>query len=175
VILLAAALVLGLGTWGLVSYTRNSYFVAADRGYVAVYNGLPGSVLGVELSSMVGRTDIPVANLPRFYQRAVENAISVSNREAAAATTGELRAMAERCMQVRKERQEAADNPPPIRTATPTPTYTGPGLPLAPGVTLSPSETPKTGAAGTRAPLAPATTLETAPPSAAEEADPEAC
>ena len=177
VILLAAALVLGLGTWGLVSYTRNSYFVAADDGFVAVYNGLPGSVLGVELSTLVGRTDIPVANLPRFYQRAVENAISVSNQEAATATTGELRAMAERCMQVRKERQEAADTPRPVATVTPTPTYTGPGLPVAPGVILSPSETSTRGTTttSTRAPLAPATMLETAPPSAAEEADPEAC
>ncbi len=165
VILLAIALTLGLGTWGLVTYARNSYFVASADGYVAVYNGLPGSVLGFTLSSLIERTDIPVSDLPRFYQRGVEGAISVSGRDAAAVTTGELRAMAERCVQVRKDRQDAAENPRPETT------FTGPGLPIAPGATLSTSAFPTM----TRTPIplvtsAPRTTAPSAP-----EDDLEAC
>ncbi|MBK7822435.1 MAG: serine/threonine-protein phosphatase [Tessaracoccus sp.] len=165
VILLAVALTLGLGTWGLVTYARNSYFVAAADGYVAVYNGLPGSVMGFTLSSLIERTDIPVADLPRFYQRGVEGAISVSGRDAATVTTSELRAMAERCVQVRKDRQDAAENP------RPDPAFTGPGLPVAPGATLSTSAFP----AATRTPVplltaAPGTSAPSAP-----EDDMEAC
>ncbi|MFT3888061.1 MAG: protein phosphatase 2C domain-containing protein [Arachnia sp.] len=169
VTVLAISLFLGLGTWGLVSYSRSSYFVAADDGYIAVYNGLPGSLLGLQLHTLVERTDVPVADLPKFYQRGVEGAIGVPSVDAARATTGELRAIAERCVQVRKERQEVAERPGPLASQSPTPTFSGPGLPFAPGVT-PPPRTEVTSPS-----VFVPSMLMTVPPAATEEADPEAC
>ena len=158
-LILAIALVFGGGAWGLYAYGKSRYFVGADDGYVAVYNGLPGGFLGIDMSTLVERTDIPVADLPRFFRRQVEQTIAVQSTEAAKGTTTELRVLAERCVEVRRERQK----PKPTITVSPTPRPTGtpgPGLPLHP--TASPSA--QEGNLGI-----------TATPTATEEADPEAC
>lgn len=167
--ILAVALVLGIGAWGLVRYCASRYFVAADDGYVAVFNGLPGSLLGLPLHDLVERTDIAVADLPRFYQGTVESTISVRDADAALGTTRELRVLAERCVEVRRERQQAG----PTVTPSPTPSAPASPLPGLPTATLfqpgaSPSETQSP------SPLSP-TFLGTATPTDIEEADPEAC
>ncbi|WGT47525.1 PP2C family protein-serine/threonine phosphatase [Tessaracoccus lacteus] len=163
--ILAILLVLGLGGWGLVSYGQSRYYVAADdAGYVALYNGVPGNVLGVSLNRLVSSTDIPVSNLPRFYQRAVDATITVPDETAGESTTTELRALAERCMEVRAERANATPDPEP----------TVPGLPTSSLLaTASPTTSPLPDPAPTPGLLRP-TTLGT-PTADAEEADPEAC
>lgn len=169
-LVLAVALVLGGSAWGFVSYSRTRYFVAADDGYVAIYNGLPGSLLGLEFNTLTQRTDIPVTDLPRFYQRVVESAIQVDSLSAARGTTQQLRSLAERCVEVREERRQ----PTPELSPSPSPTATAwstlPGLPTAtvptlPGATARP--TPPTF-------LLPSA-IVTATPTASAEADPEAC
>ncbi len=143
-LVLAVALVLGGSAWGVISYSRTRYFVAADDGYVAIYNGIPGSLLGLDLNTLTQRTDIPVTDLPRFYQRVVDGAIQVDSLPAARGTTQQLRTLAERCVEVREERQQPTPQLSPSPSQTATPSSTIPGLPTA---------TPPAGLAPPRSPL----------------------
>lgn len=157
--IVAIALVLGIGGWGVYAYGKSRYFVGADEGYVAVYNGLPGGVLGIHLNEMVERSSINVTDLPSFFQRQVEATIPVGSIDAARGTVATLAGIAERCVEVRNENKR----PSPVESPSPVPTPTGPGLPLDP--TASPMTPPPN--------VFPSTITES--PTATEEADPEAC
>ncbi len=146
---LALLLILGGGTWGVVAYGSSRYYLADASGSVAIYNGLPGSLLGVELNVLTERTDITVTDLPRFYQRAVTNTIATDGLSGAHDSVEELRWKAERCVEVREERS----TPPEPAIASPTPSASG----------LS------TGAPNYPTYLAPVT------PTASAETDPEEC
>ncbi len=146
---MAILLVLGGATWGVVAYTSSRYYIAEANGQVAIYNGLPGAILGYELNVLTERTDIAVTDLPRFYQRAVSNTIAVSNLPSAQESVKELRWRAERCVTVREERNTTAS------PSTPTPTSSPSGL-------------------STGQPIYP-TYLAPISPTATEESDPEAC
>lgn len=158
--IVAIALVLGGGAWGIRSYTASRYFIAAESGQVAIYNGLPGNILGYPLNTLTERTDTLVDDLPAFHQRAVRNTIGVDNLNAAHSTSEELARIAERCRAVRAERL----TPPETQTPTPDPSPTMPGLPSAPGSPSLPDVEP-----GYPTYLAPMT------PTATAEADPENC
>ncbi len=146
---LVLLLLLGGGVWGVVAYGSSRYYLAEAGGSVAIYNGLPGSLLGVELNELTERTDIAVSDLPRFYQRAVGNTIATSGLAAAQDSVEELRWRAERCVAVREERA----NPPEPALASPTASPSG--------LSTVPPNYPTF--------LAPIT------PTASAETDPEAC
>lgn len=147
--ILAIALVIGGGWWATSSYVASRYFIAADDGHVAVFNGLPGTMLGVQMHSLVERTDIPVENLPRFYRSEVETSINVADLGSAERTIGSLRDLADNCVAIREERKEQLNNPPqpqeeaPEPTEEPSPepepTYDGPALPADPALSITPN------------------------------------
>ncbi len=144
----AVALVLGGATWGVVAYAQSRYFVAEADGVVAIYHGMPGSLLGLQMNELVEKPGIRVSDLPRFHQRLVENTIASTSLDDARLTAEKLRVIAEKCVAARAERLD-----PP--KATPAPTALPPGL-----STVQPDYPTY---------LAPLT------PTATEEADPEAC
>ncbi len=146
---LAVLLVLGGASWGVFAYTTSRYYIAEAGGQVAIYNGLPGAILGFDLNVLTVRTDILVTDLPRFYQRAVANTIATSDLPAAQESVTDLRWKAERCVAVREER---VNQPAP---STPSPTSSPSGL-------------------STSQPNYP-TYLEPITPTTVEESDPEAC
>ena len=160
--ILLVALVIGGGAFGFNAYAKSRYFVAADDAHVAIFNGIPGSFLGISLNTLEERSDVPVAHLPKFYQGAVESSISVSTLDAAQVTVNDLRTLAADCQAVREER--AKPDPVPITTSASAPTFTRPGLPPLPVVSPLASPTP----------VLP-TSLGTVTPSATEEANPEDC
>ncbi|MHA6513139.1 PP2C family protein-serine/threonine phosphatase [Tessaracoccus sp. Z1128] len=171
--ILAIALVLGGGTWAVYAYSQTRYFVAADDGFVAIYNGLPGSLLGADLNTLTERTDIRVTDLPPFYQRVVDSTIQVDGIAAAESTTEQLRGLAERCVEVRRERQQPTPqlSPSPSASVSPSPAQTIPGLPTT---TLSAAPSGPSSQSAVPSFLLP-TEIVTATPTASEEADPEAC
>lgn len=147
---LAIALVLGGSAWGVAAYAKSRYFLADAEGYVGIYNGLPGSLLGQELNVLVETRDFQVEDLPAFYQRAVANTIGVPSLERAQATADQLADFAARCVEAREERDNRPD-PTPSPEPQPSPSGLSTGQPNYPTY------------------LAPIT------PTATEEADPEAC
>lgn len=149
---LAVLLVLGGGAWGVVAYSASRFYIAEAGGSVAIYNGLPGSLLGFELSTLSEQTSIKVSDLPRFYQRTVNNTIAASDLAGALESVEELRNLAERCVTARQQRTDQAEEPQP----TPLPTST-----TTPALSTGQPNYPTY--------LAPIT------PTAFEETDPEAC
>ena len=158
--ILAIALVLGGGVWGLYAYSSTRYFVGAEDGVVAVYKGIPGGVLGLRFNTVIERTDVSVSDLPRFFQRQVEATIPVPSLESAGSTTDSFRELARRCVAVREERNVPVPNDGDQATVAPT----GPGLPTSPGLPTATVSGPDAFPSAI-----------TATPTATDEADPEAC
>lgn len=157
--------VLGGAIWGISAYSSSRYFIAGADGNVAIYNGLPGSLLGHELNRIEERRDTLISDLPRFYQRAVANTIASPSLVAARETADELHQLAEQCAAVRAERNTPDPDPDPTPSAIGLPT--NPEAP-SPAPTDAPTEEPD-GNPNYPTILAPVT------PTATEEADPEFC
>ncbi|GAA4901407.1 Stp1/IreP family PP2C-type Ser/Thr phosphatase [Tessaracoccus lubricantis] len=197
--IVAIALVVGGGWWATSSYVASRYFISADDGQVAVFNGVPGNVLGVTLNNLVERTDIPVEDLPHFFRGEVEASITVGSIEAAERTVGSLRDLAEACVAIREERRAERDNPPASESPSPSPEPSGgpsvspeptqspeeegPGLPSSPQQTGAPSSPVTAAVPPLLAPFTPepvetptlAEELATLEPGPGEEADLEDC
>ncbi|MDR0347633.1 MAG: Stp1/IreP family PP2C-type Ser/Thr phosphatase [Coriobacteriales bacterium] len=77
---------LAIGTVGAVyAYARNAVYLIDEGGYVALYRGLPGEVLGIELTWHVETTTIPVSALnPASASRLEEGLRTESMHEAQA-------------------------------------------------------------------------------------------
>jgi protein phosphatase len=62
--LLALVLLVAGAAAGVYAYARNAVFLIAEDGYVAIYQGLPGDVMGFRLRWLKEKTDIPATSLP---------------------------------------------------------------------------------------------------------------
>jgi len=80
---LAFVLLVGLAFGGLYAYARNSAFLIDEGGYVALYRGLPGDFLGIELKWMERTTTIPVNRLNPTTAGELQKGISTSSLEEA--------------------------------------------------------------------------------------------
>lgn len=160
-------LVVGGATWGVIAFAQTRYFIASHDGRIAIYNGLPGSLLGRELHTLVEHTDIQVTDLPRYFQRTVNNTIGVNSLDAAHTTASELRVKAEQCVATREARSQASASPSPTNTLSP-------DFPELPFASRSPGEV----SADPAPPVDPVpypTNLAPLSPTDSSELDPEAC
>lgn len=159
----AGAIVVGVAFWGVRVYSSSRYFIAAADGRVGIYNGLPGSLLGHEMNTLVERRDTQVSDLPVFFQRQVANTIGFSDLASANDAANLLDGYAARCAKARQQRLGPMARPNEPRPSEPE----GPGLPTEPSAAASLSNSP----GQTNYP----TLLAPMSPTAAEEADPESC
>lgn len=60
----AALMIVSAGVGGVWWYAQNQAFLVAERGVVAVYRGVPGTVAGFELHWREDLTDVRIADLP---------------------------------------------------------------------------------------------------------------
>lgn len=132
-IVLACLTLASLGAWGAISYARTKYFVGAADEQLAIYQGIPGNLLGIRLNELRELDDTRVTDLPRFYQESVQRGITVADLAAAKATLGELRLKANHCIEVRKQRtQTSTPTPTPPTEASPDATATASPYPNQP-------------------------------------------
>jgi len=87
---LAAIIVLGGAAFAAAYSIRNSWYVGASRGRVAIFQGINGSVAGVQLSHPKVVSDLQVKQLPDHYQRSIQEGISADKRSEALATVANL-------------------------------------------------------------------------------------
>ena len=141
-------LVLGGGIFGWYSFTQSKYYVGDSNDLVAVFRGVPDTVLGIKLGTVLEVHNTHVNDLPLFYQEKVRAAIPVNDLEAAHTTTEELRGIAQRCIEQRERRARSTATPTPQNPAvSPTPTTTAPSTASpSPGAspTISPAPTAET-------------------------------
>ncbi len=67
-----------------------SWYVGDDGGRVAVFNGMPGSLAGVELAKLENRTDLRSESLPELYQGRLKEGIKANSRRDARAIVADL-------------------------------------------------------------------------------------
>ncbi|GIL24838.1 PP2C family protein-serine/threonine phosphatase [Actinocatenispora comari] len=114
-IVLAVLVVLAGGGFGVWRYTQAQYFVGAtDDGYVAVFRGVPGKVVGLQLSTVDVKSDTKTSELTQLVRNRVTQGIDSPNRTSALNTLRELT-------------DDSTGNPnmlPVCETPTPTPSST---------------------------------------------------
>lgn len=76
------------------AFIRQQYYVTAQDGKVAVYQGISQSLGPISLSSLSETTDIVVADLPSFTQSRLEETIPASDKEEADRIVERLRTAA---------------------------------------------------------------------------------
>lgn len=75
--------------WGTQTYLNTAAYLANDNGKVAVYRGVPGSVLGLSFSHLERTTDVTVADLQPGVANRLNEGIRVDDMEAADALVKE--------------------------------------------------------------------------------------
>src|SRR5699024_11114653 len=101
-LVLVLALLGGLG-YGAFAWGRTQYYVGASDDKVAIYQGLPQTVLGVPLSRVYEVQQIPLTDLPRFRRQQVRATISANSLDDARTTVDRLDRMAEQCREQRAD------------------------------------------------------------------------
>ena len=97
--------VLGGTGWGVYEYVSHQFYVGAADGRVAIYQGLPGSVAGIETSRVYERTNILLNDLPISLRDKVLVTLPVGDINQARASVGELTDKSQQCLQARASRR----------------------------------------------------------------------
>lgn len=69
---------------------KGSWYVGVDGGRVAIFNGVPGSLAGIELGELKNRTELESETLPELYQGRLEEGIKANSRSDARAIIADL-------------------------------------------------------------------------------------
>ena len=135
-VLLLVIAAVGGGGWWSWGWTQRQYYVGAHGPDVAIYRGLPDSVLGVSVSSVYAADPaLPLASLPLYYRQRVQASVSAGNLVAALDVMAMLRRIADHCRAVVGDPSCSGDRP---LTATPTAT---PAVGVSPSVRATPGPT----------------------------------
>ena len=126
---LAAALVAGtaVAAW---AYVQSQYFVGVDDDHVAIFQGVEGSVAGVDLATVKQREELEVDTLPEFQAERVRKGIPADDRPHAERIVSALQRQARACV--------VSALPSPSAVSTAAPTVVTPGVPTA-SPTVSPT------------------------------------
>ena len=79
-------------------YTQDQYYVGADGGQVAIFQGVNQTVAGVSLSHVYQRTGIPLAGVPSPYQDQISTTVSATNKSSALAIVANVRKQYQACL-----------------------------------------------------------------------------
>jgi protein phosphatase len=110
--LVILAAVLAVGGWLVLS---RAFFLGDLDGNVAIFNGLPEEVAGVELYRLREETDVPVDSLSPMTQQRVREGLTVASMSEAEAVVARYRNDAEAA----ETGADATEDPGPDESATP--------------------------------------------------------
>jgi PPM family protein phosphatase len=80
-------------------WTQNQYYVATDKGQVAIYRGVNQRIAGISLSSPYQMTAIPLVQVPSNYQQTVKTAYASGSLPQVEKTVANIRAAVTLCHQ----------------------------------------------------------------------------
>lgn len=81
--LIVLAFVLAAAVFGFRAYVNTVAYLGIEDGNVAVYQGIPGEIMGIGFSELDHVTDVSVSDLPPGVANRLADGISVDNLEAA--------------------------------------------------------------------------------------------
>jgi len=90
---IALAAVLVAGVWATWTWSQQQYFVGEQDGMVTVYRGISQDLGPLTLSTAEEQTDVPVEDLPDYYQARVRGTLSADGRAGADRIVEDLRAL----------------------------------------------------------------------------------
>ena len=96
-VVLLLILIVGAGYLGW-RYTQDQYYVGADGGQVAIFQGVNQTVVGVNLSHVYQRTGIPLAGVPAPQQGLITATVPATSRSQALAIVANVRKQYETCL-----------------------------------------------------------------------------
>lgn len=88
VLVLFAAIIAG-AIWGTSTYLNTTAYLTEDNGKVAIYRGVPGTVLGMSFSQLERTTDVSIDDLQPGTSNRLQEGIRVDTVEAAEALVQE--------------------------------------------------------------------------------------
>jgi len=163
---LVPLLLLAGGAFGWYSYTQTRFYIGpngsdAGKGQtVAVFRGVPDTILGRPLSQPVVDDGVLLGDLPPLYREKVSSLMTVDSLTAGQTRLAELKVIAARCVTQRAARARATEAP-ASPAPSPSVTPTGTAVVTAPGASPAPDGAPTTPAAS--ATPSPAPTVPSAP------------
>lgn len=104
--LFVVAIVLAGGSYGFYAWSQEQYFVGVSGEHVAIFRGISDNLGPIELSTPIEITDIPVDDLPDYYNATVRERIDVDDKAAADARVAVLRREAQACVDARAKNQQ---------------------------------------------------------------------
>ena len=123
--IVAVVALIALVSTALSLWASAQYYVGSDAGYVAIYQGVPQSIAGRQLSTVAELSTIAVTALPDVDQSSVLGAIPVTNLDEARRVVARLEAQALSCVTAPTQGcPTSALTPTPVITPSPTPTPT---------------------------------------------------
>ena len=144
--------ILGGGAYAAYDWSQGQYFVGADEGKVAIFQGVSQDLGPIALSHVEEPSDIVVSDLPDFYRSKVEASIAKDTLTDAEALVAELRIEASKCAVSRATGGTCASDPlsPSPSTTTSTTTSSTTSTTTTPSTTTTSSTTPGTPSTTTR-------------------------
>lgn len=92
IVLILLVGIFGVAGWGGYTYLHNTAYLAANaEGFVEVYRGVPGDVLGFSYSELIETTDIKVSELSASAQERITQNMRVSSLDEALALVDSYR------------------------------------------------------------------------------------
>lgn len=134
---LLAIILLALGAWGGLRWTKTQYYVGARNDVVTIFRGLPGAFLGLRLQEPYEAQTTQVDDLPTYYANEVRAGMTPGTLENARSTAAVLDAKAAVCIAKREARQRQITSPAP--SASPSASATGAPKSGAPSASSAPS------------------------------------
>jgi len=111
IIIAAIVVLLGGAGWAVYSYVSSQFFVGESGGVVVIYQGLPGTIAGIDTSTVYETTNIALTDLPTSWRDKVEATIPTSGLDQAHASVQEILAKSLQCVTERNARDPGS--PPP--------------------------------------------------------------
>jgi protein phosphatase len=159
-VLVAVLALLLAGLWGGQRYLSSQFFIGDDDGQVAIFQGLPERVVGIELNWVAETSNTSLSDLPTFYADQVRGGnLRPADLASARVTLSELEAKAAYCRSLRVPTGAPSATPTPPTANTP---------PVQPTESTEPTESATTApTAAQTTPITPATPASTTPTPAA--------
>lgn len=109
VVLILLVAIIALAGWGGYAYLQNTAYLAqSDSGYVEVYRGVPGEVLGFSYSQLVEETDVKVSELPPSAAERIAQNMRVSSVDEALSLVRDYEEEINRAKEEAAKTEEAA-------------------------------------------------------------------
>jgi hypothetical protein len=98
-VLVLLALVIGVGLYGGWQYVQGQYYVGVQNGNVAIFRGVDQDIAGISMSSLVQRTNLPIAEVPAGNQGMIRQTIAASDLAGAQSVVAQIQQGVSGCRQ----------------------------------------------------------------------------